>query len=124
MGLVVEPCYHAFPGAKHYSWGLAWFRAEKLAQLLPKLVWIRDISQPRYLLLMPTFDNLLEHKEALNRTLITIVPSEEMVDTVVAAMQELIGNLNLPNTGILAVIPIKRVYGLDRNDYLNEGPVS
>ena len=73
---------------------------------------------------MPTFDNLLEHKEALNRTLITIVPSEEMVDTVVAAMQELIGNLNLPNTGILAVIPIKRVYGLDRNDYLNEGPVS
>jgi hypothetical protein len=62
----------------------------------------------------------MEHEETLNRTLFTIVPSEEMVDKVVAATEGLIGNLNLPNTGILAVIPLSRVYGLDRKDYQDE----
>jgi nitrogen regulatory protein PII len=70
--------------------------------------------------LMPTLDDLLQHEEILNHTLLTIVPSDEMVDKIVAATQSLIGDLNLPNTGILAVIPISRVYGLDRKDYLEE----
>jgi nitrogen regulatory protein PII len=70
--------------------------------------------------LMPNLDDLFQFEEALNRTLMTIVPSDEMVDKVVNATQELIGDLNLPNTGILAVIPIARVYGLDRKDYENE----
>jgi nitrogen regulatory protein PII len=70
--------------------------------------------------LMPNLDDLFQYEEALNRTLMTIVPSDEMVDKVVNATQELIGDLNLPNTGILAVIPIARVYGLDRKDYENE----
>jgi nitrogen regulatory protein PII len=70
--------------------------------------------------LMPTLDDLLQHEEILNHTLLTIVPSDEMVDKIVAATQSLIGDLNLPNTGILAVIPISRVFGLDRKDYLEE----
>ena len=74
--------------------------------------------------LMPDLENLVEQKEVLNRTLITIVPSEEMVDKVVAATQALVGNLNSPNTGILAVLPITKVYGLDRDDYLKEDPES
>jgi nitrogen regulatory protein PII len=70
--------------------------------------------------LIPSLENLLEQKETLNRTLFTIVPSEEMVDKVVNATQTLIGDLNLPNTGILAVIPVARVYGLDRKEHQNE----
>jgi nitrogen regulatory protein P-II 1 len=70
--------------------------------------------------LMPTLDDLLQHEEILNQTLLTIVPSDEMVDKIVAATQALIGDLNLPNTGILAVIPVSRAYGLDRKDYLEE----
>ncbi len=70
--------------------------------------------------LIPNLDDLLEHEETLNRTLISIVPSDELADKVVAATQDLIGDLNLPNTGILAVIPVARVYGLDRKDYENE----
>jgi len=74
--------------------------------------------------LIPTLDNLLEHKQTLNRTLLTVVPSEQMVDKVVAATESVIGDLNLPNTGILVVIPIARAYGLDRKDYQNEDPHS
>jgi nitrogen regulatory protein PII len=70
--------------------------------------------------LIPSLENLIGNEETLNRTLMTIVPSEEMVDKVVAATQMLIGDLNLPNTGILAVLPVTRVYGLDRKDYVNE----
>lgn len=70
--------------------------------------------------LIPSLENLLDQKETLNRTLFTIVPSEKMVDKIIEVTQSLIGDLNLPNTGILAVIPITRVYGLDRQDYQNE----
>ena len=64
--------------------------------------------------LMPSLDDLLQDEETLNRTLFTIVPTTEMVDKVVAATEELIGDLNEPNTGILAVIQLAKVYGLDR----------
>jgi len=66
--------------------------------------------------LMPSLDDLLQDEETLNRTLITIVPSMEMVDKVVAATEDLIGDLNEPNTGILAVIQLASVYGLDRKN--------
>lgn len=66
--------------------------------------------------LIPSLEDLLDHEETLNRTLFTIVPSEKMVDNVVAATEGVVGDLNLPNTGILAVIPLARVYGLDRKD--------
>jgi hypothetical protein len=67
--------------------------------------------------LIPSLEDLTQMKESLNRTLMTIVPTDAMVDKVLAATQDLIGDLNLPNTGILAVIPVARVYGLDRKDY-------
>ena len=70
--------------------------------------------------LIPSIEDLLEQKENLNRTLFTIVQNNDMADKVLNATQSLIGDLNLPNTGILAVIPLARVYGLDRKDYQNE----
>jgi hypothetical protein len=74
--------------------------------------------------LIPSLEDLVEHEERSNRTLMTIVPNEAMVDQVLKATQNLIGDLNLPNTGILAVIPLAKVYGLDRKDYQNEAPHS
>lgn len=67
--------------------------------------------------LIPSLEDLVGHEESLNRTLFTIVPNDEMVDKVLDATQNLIGDLNLPNTGIMAVLPLSRVYGLDRKDY-------
>jgi hypothetical protein len=70
--------------------------------------------------LIPNLEDLMQYKEKTNRTLFTIVPSEAIVDKVVDATQGVVGDLNLPNTGILVVLPVLRAYGLDRKDYQNE----
>jgi nitrogen regulatory protein PII len=70
--------------------------------------------------LIPNIEDLLQYKEKMNRTFFTVVPSETMVDQVVEATQNVVGDLNLPNTGILVVLPVLRAYGLDRKDYQNE----
>lgn len=64
--------------------------------------------------LIPRIEDLIEPTELHNRTLITIVKDEEMVDRIVVATQNITGDLDQPNTGILAVIPLARVYGLNR----------
>ncbi len=66
--------------------------------------------------LIPSLEDLVEPEESLNRTLFTIVPNDEMVDKVLNATQSLIGELDRPNTGIMVVLPLSRVYGLDRKD--------
>jgi hypothetical protein len=44
---------------------------------------------------------------------INVAHGEEMEDKVVAATQEITGDLNLPHTGTLLVLPIARAYGLE-----------
>lgn len=84
------------------STGLARFRA--------KGAWRDDLP------LIPSLEDFHEHTEKLNRTLMTIVKDDEMVDKVVAATERVVGDLDLPNTGIMAVIPTARVFGLFRKD--------
>lgn len=66
--------------------------------------------------LFPNLKSLLEQEAVLNRTLFTMVETEEMVDQVVAVTQEIIGDLDQPNTGVLAVVPLARVYGIKRRE--------
>ncbi len=67
--------------------------------------------------LMPSLEDILEAPERYNRTLFTMVEGEETIDRVVAATERVIGSLDEPNTGILTVIPVSRVYGLQRREY-------
>jgi len=64
--------------------------------------------------LIPSIEDLVQQGERLNRTLFTIVDDDEMVDKIVDATQSVTCNLDLPNTGILTVLPTARVYGLQR----------
>lgn len=64
--------------------------------------------------LIPSLEDLLERTENTNRTFFTIVDGEEMVDKVIAATEAVTGNLDLPETGILAALPVARVRGLNR----------
>jgi len=45
-----------------------------------------------------------------------------MVEKVVKATESVIGDLNLPNTGILTVMPVVRAYGLNRIDSEDDEP--
>ena len=64
--------------------------------------------------LMPSLEDILEAPERYNRTLFTLVEGQDMIDRVVAATERVIGDLDEPNTGILTVIPVSRIYGLHR----------
>lgn len=67
--------------------------------------------------LMPSLEDILEAPERYNRTLFTMVDSDEMIDKVLEATERVIGNLDEPNTGILTVIPVSHIYGLNFRDY-------
>lgn len=64
--------------------------------------------------LIPSLEDFFRQEENLHRTLITIVRERLTVDGIIHATQALLGDLNHPHTGILAVLPVLEAYGLDR----------
>lgn len=78
---------------------------------------VRKIGLREDLPIFPSLENMLESEEEFSRTLITIVESRPTVDKVVAATTSITGDLNLPDTGILAVLPVEQVYGLQNRKY-------
>jgi hypothetical protein len=44
-----------------------------------------------------------------------VVKDDQTLEKIVAATQNVVGDLNEPNTGILVVMPATRVYGLEKN---------
>jgi nitrogen regulatory protein PII len=67
--------------------------------------------------LIPSLNDLLEgsHEEILNRTLFSIVEDEALVDKLISATENVLGDMFIPRTGIIAVLPLARVHGLNRN---------
>lgn len=64
--------------------------------------------------MFPSLSHIMEHSETLSRTFFTIVEGEEMVELVHTNTEAVVGNLNLPNTGILIAMPATKVYGLNK----------
>ncbi len=62
--------------------------------------------------LLPSIMSFMRTPEEHHRTLFTIVDSEEMVDRLIEMTVEVVGDLNIPNRGILFVLPVSRVVGL------------
>jgi nitrogen regulatory protein P-II 1 len=61
--------------------------------------------------LMPSLRSLLEHEELFNRTLFTVVNDESMIDDLVNSAQEIVGDLDMPGTGLIVVLPVSKIYG-------------
>ncbi len=66
--------------------------------------------------LIPSLEDIMEHMVNFNRTLLTLVKDQEMVDRILQATESVVGNLSTPNTGIMAVLPVAQIYGLNRID--------
>ena len=63
--------------------------------------------------LIPSLNDLLQdHEQLRNQTLFTIVDSMEAAEKIAAITDEVAGPLDQPDTGILAVLPLAKVYGL------------
>jgi nitrogen regulatory protein PII len=65
--------------------------------------------------LFPSINDFLEHIENSNRTLFTIVKTEKEADKLIDATLEIVGDLDQPDTGILAVLPASKVLGLSKS---------
>jgi nitrogen regulatory protein PII len=63
--------------------------------------------------LFPSLRDLEEADEWHHRTVFTVVPDEETVDRVVQATEALLGDMCNPDTGILFVVPVSRVIGMN-----------
>lgn len=66
--------------------------------------------------LIPSLDDFYEAPQTLGRTIFTVIKDEAMIETILAATQTLVGDLNKPETGILIVTPILRAYGLEKGN--------
>ncbi len=65
--------------------------------------------------LMPSLEDFLPQPERLSRTIFTMVDEDGIVDRVVEATQQVVGDLFEPDRGLLMVLPVSQVYGLRKN---------
>lgn len=62
--------------------------------------------------IMPSISELFRSRERRHRTIFSVVEGEAKVDRLINITQEILGDLNDPNTGALFVLPVSRVVGL------------
>ena len=64
--------------------------------------------------LLPSLSGLFRRQENLHRTLFSVLEDQEQVDAVVQATRDVVGELDCQDTGILFVVPVTQVYGLEK----------
>ena len=62
--------------------------------------------------LMPGLEDFYHHESDISHTLFTIVDSEALAGEVVRATEQVVGSLDQPGNGILAVLPTVSIHGL------------
>jgi len=62
--------------------------------------------------LMPSLEDFLPQPERFSRTVFSMIDDEVVVDKVIAATQDVVGDLCEPDRGLLMVLPVSQVYGL------------
>lgn len=60
--------------------------------------------------LFPSLAEVLEQEQMTHRTLMSVV-SDEQVDPLLTATQQVVGDLSRPNTGLFFTMPVGRVVG-------------
>ena len=66
--------------------------------------------------LMPSLRDLLASQEMHHRTLFTVIQDEKTLDKVIEATKRVIGDFTRHHTGLLFVVPVSRVLGLDKRE--------
>ena len=64
--------------------------------------------------LMPSMIDLFRRQEDHHRTLFSVVKDQSQVEAIAQATQALIGELDRGHTGLLFVVPVSQVYGLQK----------
>ena len=64
--------------------------------------------------LIPSISDLLTSQESHHRTLFSVIEDEQTLQQVIDATKRIIGDFNRHHTGFLFVVPVTRVFGLER----------
>ncbi len=64
--------------------------------------------------LMPGLSDLLANQELHHRTLFSIIEDETILHGVIAATERVIGDFTRHHTGLLFVVPVTQVLGLEK----------
>jgi len=65
--------------------------------------------------LLPNLHDFLASEEQPSQTLFSVVDNQELVDRMIDLAQEIIGDLDNPNTGFLFVMPVLQAFGMGRH---------
>lgn len=63
---------------------------------------------------LPSLRNLLRGDEEHHRTFLSVVESEEQVEALASAAQQVVGDFSQLNTGLLFALPLSHIYGLTK----------
>ena len=65
--------------------------------------------------IMPSLEDFYPLTESLGRTIFTITDDESLVEKIIQATESVVGNLDEPKRGILAVLPTTVIHGMRRS---------
>lgn len=82
-----------------YSTGLGRLRRRALQDDLP---------------LMPSLEDLLSAQEIHHRTLFSVIEDDAVLQRVIEATRKVVGDFSRHHTGLLFVVPVSRVLGLEK----------
>lgn len=64
---------------------------------------------------IPSLEDFLPKVDRMSRTVFSVIDDDSIIEKVVDATSEVVGDLNDPDRGLLIVLPITRVYGLRKH---------
>jgi nitrogen regulatory protein P-II 1 len=64
--------------------------------------------------LVPSLRALVSGDEAHNRTLLTVIEDDAVLERAIAAAQKIVGDFMQPHTGIMFVVPVGRTWGVPK----------
>ena len=70
--------------------------------------------------LLPSIRDLLGRQELQHRTLFTVIEDDTTLERVIAATEQIVGDFSRHHTGLLFVVPVSRVLGLEKQDIIEE----
>jgi hypothetical protein len=62
--------------------------------------------------LLPSLRDIMRGEEEHHRTFLSVVESEEQVEILANAAQQVVGDFSQPHSGLLFAVPISHVHGL------------
>jgi hypothetical protein len=66
--------------------------------------------------LLPSLRDVLAGQELHHRTLFSVIEDDATVERVVSATERIVGGFDRRHTGLLFVVPVSQVFGLEKQD--------